>query len=46
VNYISNGKSDLMFTSNNKDMAQLADRCWKQMGEKPFDDPYMEGKET
>ncbi|KAI1959269.1 hypothetical protein LOZ58_004540 [Ophidiomyces ophidiicola] len=42
VTHFGNGKTELLFSGKEKDLALMAGGAWKNMGVKPFEDPDME----
>ncbi|OAA69492.1 FAD-dependent pyridine nucleotide-disulfide oxidoreductase [Cordyceps fumosorosea ARSEF 2679] len=45
VSHLSDGKSDILFRSKEKNEALMAAQCWKSLGQAPFEDEYMQNKE-
>ncbi len=46
VTHLSDGKSDILFRSKEKDEALMAAQCWKSLGQVPFEDDYMQGQKA
>ncbi|KAI0103772.1 hypothetical protein GGR51DRAFT_523310 [Nemania sp. FL0031] len=42
VTHYGDGKSELLFRGKETDEALMSAMCWSRMGQKPFEDPYME----
>ncbi|KAI9147654.1 Lipase 2 [Paramyrothecium foliicola] len=42
--HLGDGKSELLFDTKEEDEALMSARCWIANGEKPYEDPYMEGR--
>ncbi|KAI0902926.1 hypothetical protein F4823DRAFT_340748 [Ustulina deusta] len=42
VTHYGDGKSELLFYGTETDEALMSAMCWSRMGQKPFEDPYME----
>ncbi|KAK5637708.1 hypothetical protein RRF57_013423 [Xylaria bambusicola] len=41
VTHYGDGKSELLFPGTETDEALMSAMCWSRMGQKPFEDPYM-----
>ncbi|KAJ3499262.1 hypothetical protein NLG97_g465 [Lecanicillium saksenae] len=44
VTHLSDGKSDILWRSKEKDDALMAAQCWKSLGQVPFEDDYMQNQ--
>ncbi|KAI0526732.1 hypothetical protein F5B22DRAFT_587328 [Xylaria bambusicola] len=42
VTHYGDGKSELLFPGTETDEALMSAMCWSRMGQKPFEDPYMD----
>ncbi|KAJ8123755.1 hypothetical protein O1611_g9520 [Lasiodiplodia mahajangana] len=42
VTHYGDGNSELLFHGKETDEALMSAMCWSRMGQKPFEDPYME----
>ncbi|KAM0254005.1 hypothetical protein ACHAQJ_006975 [Trichoderma viride] len=42
VTHLGDGNSDLLFSGKEPDEALMSAMCWSRMGEKPFQDDYMD----
>ncbi|KAI1360257.1 hypothetical protein F5Y08DRAFT_317812 [Xylaria arbuscula] len=42
VTHYGDGKSELLFPGKETDEALMSAMCWSRMGQKPFEDPYMD----
>ncbi|KAJ2966689.1 hypothetical protein NQ176_g10030 [Zarea fungicola] len=46
VSHMSDGKSDILYRSKEKDEALMAAQCWSSLGQVPFEDDYDHGQKT
>ncbi|KAI1144888.1 hypothetical protein F4825DRAFT_458074 [Nemania diffusa] len=44
VTHYGDGKSELLFPGTETDEALMSAMCWSRMGQKPFEDPYMDAE--
>ncbi|TQV99344.1 mercuric reductase [Cordyceps javanica] len=46
VTHLSDGKTDILFRSKEKDEALMAAKCWKSLGQVPFEDDYAHNQKS
>ncbi|KAH6605772.1 apoptosis-inducing factor [Trichoderma cornu-damae] len=46
VTHLGDGNSELLFPGKETDEALMSAMCWSRMGEKPFEDKYMDAHEA
>ncbi|KAI0195896.1 hypothetical protein F4808DRAFT_326529 [Astrocystis sublimbata] len=46
ITHYGDGKSELLFPGKETDEALMSAMCWSRMGQKPFEDPYMDSSKA